>query len=108
MLRTGVGDCNEHTTLFVALARAAGVPSRMNVGVAHQSGRFFYHAWPEVWLPDRAAGEGGHWVPVDPTWDEVRASGTHLRLDVGGGQSRSFQTFGRIRFELVEVGYREY
>ena len=29
VLKQRVGDCNEHTTLYTALARAAGLPTRM-------------------------------------------------------------------------------
>src|SRR5262249_4346465 len=35
VLRTRVGDCNEHTALFVALARAAGLPARIAVGLVY-------------------------------------------------------------------------
>lgn len=71
-----VGDCTEHTWLFVALARAAGVSARPAYGVAyigdgHQS--FGYHAWAEVVLD-------GRWVAVDPTWNEQLADATHLKL----------------------------
>jgi hypothetical protein len=46
VLRTKVGDCNEHTALYVALARAAGLPARINVGLAMVRGAFYYHAAP--------------------------------------------------------------
>ncbi|HWI19181.1 MAG TPA: transglutaminase-like domain-containing protein, partial [Vicinamibacterales bacterium] len=52
VLRTKVGDCNEHTVLFVALARSLGIPARINVGVAHVRGAFYYHAWPEVYIDE--------------------------------------------------------
>jgi transglutaminase-like putative cysteine protease len=55
------GDCDEHADLFIALTRAAGIPSRRIVG------HFFRgdmepepHAWCEVFLEDRG------WIPVDP------------------------------------------
>ncbi len=32
VLRTRIGDCNEHTALYVALARAVGIPARIAVG----------------------------------------------------------------------------
>jgi transglutaminase-like putative cysteine protease len=76
ILERGVGDCTEHTTLFVALCRAAGVPARPVFGVAYLgagSRAFGYHAWAEVAL-------GGRWVAVDPTWDEASADATHLVL----------------------------
>src|SRR5206468_3169401 len=35
VLRTRVGDCNEHTALYVAMARALGIPARIAVGLVH-------------------------------------------------------------------------
>ncbi len=82
VLRTKVGDCNEHTALFVALARSIGIPSRINVGVAYVRGAFYYHAWPEVYIEE---GKGqGLWLPVDPTFNQFPADATHLRLARGG------------------------
>src|SRR4029077_13781681 len=49
VLRTKVGDCNEHTALFVAMARALGIPARIDVGLVFVRGAFYYHAWPEVY-----------------------------------------------------------
>ena len=51
------GDCNEHTTLYTALARSLGLPTRMAAGIVYSEaifadGAFYYHAWPEVWLGD--------------------------------------------------------
>jgi transglutaminase-like putative cysteine protease len=51
-LRTKVGDCNEHTALYVAMARALGLPARIAVGLVYTHGAFYYHAWPEVYLED--------------------------------------------------------
>ena len=48
VLRTKVGDCNEHTALFVAMARSIGMPARIAVGLVFMHGAFYYHAWPEV------------------------------------------------------------
>jgi transglutaminase-like putative cysteine protease len=70
------GDCNEHTVLFVALARAVGLPARTAAGLVYLDGTFYYHAWPEVWL--------GDWVAVDPTFGQFPADAAHLRLTVGG------------------------
>ena len=57
VLRTRVGDCNEHTALYVAMARAAGIPSRVAIGLVHMRGAFYYHAWPEVFV-DEVDGTG--------------------------------------------------
>src|SRR5258708_35716904 len=73
------GDCNEHTVLYVALARAAGLPARSVAGLVYLGGRFYYHAWPEVWL--------GDWVAGGPTLDQAPAGGAHVRV-VGGRPAR--------------------
>ena len=44
VLETRRGDCNEHTILFVALARAIGLPARPAAGLVYVEGRFYYHA----------------------------------------------------------------
>ena len=89
------GDCNEHTVLYVALARAAGLPARAAAGLVHLDGRFYYHAWPEVWL--------GDWVAVDPTLDQFPADATHLRFVVGGlaRQVELVRMIGKLKLEVL-------
>ncbi len=73
------GDCTEHALLFVALARAAGIPAREVSGLVYMGDRFQrfgWHAWAEVALD-------GRWVQVDPSWGEAMANATHLTLGVG-------------------------
>ena len=103
VLRTKVGDCNEHTALFVALARSLGIPARINVGLAYVRGAFYYHAWPEVWL-DEGKGQG-IWLPVDPTFDQFPADATHVRLARGGldQQASILPMFGKTRMDVIEV-----
>ena len=76
VLETRRGDCNEHTVLYVAMARALGLPARTAVGLVYLNGSFFYHAWPEVWL--------GEWVAVDPTFGQYPADAAHIRFVIGG------------------------
>ena len=82
VLRTKVGDCNEHTALYVAMARALGIPARIAVGLVFIHGAFYYHAWPEVYV-DEGSGRG-LWLPVDPTLNQFPADATHIRLARGG------------------------
>jgi transglutaminase-like putative cysteine protease len=102
VFRTRVGDCNEHTALYVALARAAGLPARVAVGLVHLHGAFYYHAWPEVYV-----GEGGQglWLPVDPTLNQFPADATHIRLARGGldRQARLLGAIGRARMRVLEL-----
>ncbi|HSJ14220.1 MAG TPA: transglutaminase-like domain-containing protein [Longimicrobiales bacterium] len=95
VLESGQGDCNEHTVLYVALARAVGLPARTAVGLVHIRGRFYYHAWPEVWL--------GEWTAVDPTLGQFPADASHLRFLVGGlaRQTELIRLIGRLQLEVV-------
>jgi transglutaminase-like putative cysteine protease len=101
VLRTMRGDCNEHTALYVTLARAAGIPSRIAAGVVYNStlGQgFYYHAWPEVRL-----GVDEAWVSIDPTLGQFPARATHLKL-VTGDLDRQIEiigTIGRLALEVV-------
>jgi len=97
VLRTRRGDCNEHTQLYVALARAAGVPARIATGLAYVNGKFYYHAWPEVFLTS--------WVAVDPTFGQFPADAAHLRFIVGGlsRQAELFRLIGNLKIHVVEV-----
>jgi transglutaminase-like putative cysteine protease len=90
------GDCNEHTVLYVALARSLGLPARTAAGLVHVGGRFYYHAWPEVWLDER-------WVAVDPTLGQFPAVASHLRFLVGGlaRQVELIRLIGRLRLEVL-------
>jgi transglutaminase-like putative cysteine protease len=103
VLRTKVGDCNEHTALFVAMARAAGIPARIAVGLAFARGAFYYHAWPEVFLDE--GGGRGLWLPVDPTFNQFPADATHLRLARGGldKQAAIVPLIGRLKMTIVDL-----
>lgn len=107
VLRTRVGDCNEHTALYVAMARAVGVPARIAVGLTFVKGAFYYHAWPEVYLDDAPARDGGrgYWLPVDPTLNQFPADATHLRLARGGldKQAVIVPLIGRMRMQVLDV-----
>jgi transglutaminase-like putative cysteine protease len=96
VLRTRRGDCNEHTQLYVALARAVGLPARIATGLAHVRGKFYYHAWPEVWLDE--------WVPVDPTFGQFPADAAHLRFVVGGlsQQAELLRLIGNLDIQMVD------
>jgi transglutaminase-like putative cysteine protease len=103
VLRTRVGDCNEHTALFVALARAAGIPARISVGLVAVRNAFYYHAWPEVFVDD---GPGrGLWLPVDPTFNQFPADATHVRLARGGldRQMAILPLIGRVKMTVLAL-----
>lgn len=94
------GDCNEHAVLFTALARAAGLPTRIAIGVvwSDELEGFYYHAWPEVHL--------GDWVWMDPTLGQPLADATHIKLLNGGIESwpRLLPYLGKLEVEVLDVG----
>ena len=110
VLRTKVGDCNEHTALFVAMSRALGIPARIAVGLAYVrgvQGAFYYHAWPEVYLDE--GGNRGLWLPVDPTFNQFPADTMHLRLARGGldQQAVIVPLIGRLNITIVDIEQTE-
>lgn len=100
VLRTREGDCNEHTVLFTAMARAAGIPCRIAIGLVYSEalGGFGYHAWPEVWV--------GQWVPMDPTLGQPVCDATHIKLLNGGIDKWPLLAgfMGKIQIEVLESG----
>ncbi len=97
VLESRRGDCNEHAVLFGAVARAAGLPARIVVGLIYANGAYFYHAWNAVWIGDR-------WVFVDPIFNEFPASARHIMLKTGGidKQTEIIPIVGRIRIKIID------
>lgn len=91
------GDCNEHSALFTALARAAGVPSKIVVGLVYQNKAFYYHAWNAVWV--------GQWVEIDTTFGQFPADATHIRLLEGGldKQIELLKIIGKLKIEVISA-----
>ena len=69
------GDCTEHSVLTAAMCRAAGVPSRMVVGLVYATplSGFGPHAWNEVFV-------NGRWVAIDATFNQAEVDATHIKL----------------------------
>lgn len=64
--------CMEFTDLYIAIARAAGIPAREVNGYAYTENpdiqplslvNDVLHAWPEYYDSEKQV-----WIPVDPTW----------------------------------------
>jgi hypothetical protein len=103
VLEEGAGDCSEHAVLMAALARAAGIPSRIAAGLVYWQGAFAYHMWVEVWT-----GDG--WYALDPTVGKGSVDATHVTFassPVSGGNVAELslavmQLVNRVRVELIE------
>ncbi len=95
-LETRVGDASEHAALFVAFARAVGLPARTVAGLVYLDGVFYHHAWAEVHLHD--------WVPVDPTLGIFPAGGFHVPFAAGAlaRQAELLRVIGAARVQVLE------
>ena len=100
-LDTMTGDCTEHAVLTTALARAAGLPARMAVGLIYVGGAFGYHAWSEIYV--------GRWVEMDPSWGQMTVDAEHLLLQTSALDDVSYaraslatgRTLGAIEIDLL-------
>jgi Transglutaminase-like superfamily len=95
VLQTKKGDCNEHTVLFNALARAAGIPAKTVVGIVYLRGAFYYHAWSEIWL--------GEWISLDSVLNQFPADVTHVKFLEGeiDRQLDILQLIGNLKIEVL-------
>ncbi len=76
VLHTKKGECQAHTLLYAALARASGIPTRLAGGLVYlEDTGFLYHAWAESYADG--------WIAVDPTFDQVGIDATHIKLAEG-------------------------
>jgi hypothetical protein len=99
-LEKRIGDCNEHAVLVTALARAAGIPADIEAGIVYLRGRFYYHAWNTLFVP-----EWGGWVTADAVLGQLPADVTHIRF-VSGGTDRQTDLLGligRLEIEILEM-----
>lgn len=80
--------CMEYTDLFVALARASGIPARELNGYAYTDNpqlqplsetQDVLHSWPEYWDFNKKM-----WIQIDPTWGDTTGGVDYFgKLDVG-------------------------
>lgn len=96
LLANARGDCTEHTRLFVALCRAAGIaarPVRGLVWMGDDAQAFGWHAWAEVEL-------NGRWRPMDPTFEAMPADAARIRVRNDGPGALAL---GETEFHLVKA-----
>ncbi len=104
IIRDRQGTCVGYATLLASLARAAGIPSRVDMGYVYALGMFGGHAWTEVMI-------GEEWIPLDAAIVNAgQADATRLAvvvsslaegpgsLSIGAAQ----QVFGQVEMEVME------
>jgi len=76
VLKTRKGECQAHTFLYTALARALNIPTRVVSGLVYvEDVGFLFHAWAESFV--------GWWISVDPTMKQVPSDATHIKMVIG-------------------------
>ena len=101
------GDCTEHAVLAAAMCRAAGIPSRVAIGLVYEAEAlkgFGFHMWDEVYVNQR-------WVALDPTWDQPGVDAVHIKLSDSSLDGVSpFEAFslvarvmGKLEIEPLEL-----
>ncbi len=99
VLENKAGDCTEHTLLFTALARAAGIPAHEVGGLVYAGGdkpSFGWHAWAEI-------HDGSQWVTVDPTFGQVNVDPTHIKFSEGSEDQAYLNVAGKLKMKVVKV-----
>jgi transglutaminase-like putative cysteine protease len=90
------GDAREFALLTTALARAAGVPAHPVAGLLQHEGRFYMHAWTEVYV--------GRWVPVDAMLNQFPADASHLSFLTGSADPSPDLARVLTRLHLTVIG----
>jgi len=95
------GKCGDIHSVYVALARSAGVPSREVFGIRIPNGKGgdmtkAQHCWAEFYLP------GYGWVPVDPA--DVRKIMLEKKLNLGEEKEYREYYFGAVDASRIAYG----
>ncbi|HVO67780.1 MAG TPA: transglutaminase-like domain-containing protein [Syntrophales bacterium] len=98
VLHTRKGACQAHAMLYTAMARAAGIPTRLVGGIVYMEGMgFLYHSWSESY--------SNGWVAVDPTFNQVGVDATHVKLVEGHDWASLLQLgkiIGQIKIKIID------
>jgi transglutaminase-like putative cysteine protease len=99
VLRRRKGECQAHTLLYTALARASGIPTRLVGGLVYMEGMgFLYHGWAESYVDG--------WISVDPTFNQVGVDATHIKLVEGDSWMALLhlgKVVGRVKAKVIRL-----
>ena len=75
IMKTRQGDCTEHSILLASLLRAAGIPSKVVIGLIYTDvpeHSFGYHMWVKAYI--------GTWINLDPSFPSENFSPIHIAM----------------------------
>ena len=95
------GKCGDISSVYVALARSAGIPAREIFGIRLPKGKEgemtkAQHCWAEFYL------SGYGWVPVDPA--DVRKAMLEKKLKLGEEKEIREYYFGAVDKQRIAYG----
>ncbi len=100
ILNQKYGDVVEHVTLFAALARASGIPTRIAAGLRYSENLWQGWLWNEIWL--------GEWVAIDPSYLQSEPDALLIKLmsgssieELNGSAIKQFKEL-QLSIRLVE------
>jgi hypothetical protein len=94
-------ECQGHSLLYAAFARAAKIPTRVVNGVVYSKNHqgFLYHTWAESMID-------GRWVAVDPTLQQIPVDPTHIKF-IEGERTRDLlplvELIGHLGIEITAI-----
>ena len=94
-------ECQGHSLLYAAFARAVKIPTRVVNGVVYSANHqgFLYHTWAESMID-------GHWLAVDPTLQQIPVDPTHIKL-IEGERTRDLlplvDLIGHMQIEIIDI-----
>lgn len=105
-LNNRIGDCTEFATLYAALARSAGIPTKMCFGLVYTPVMgFLFHAWNEVYV--------GEWIAIDTAMNQLSVDATHLKIgeygddDTANVSQQILNVIGQLELEILKFETRE-
>jgi Transglutaminase-like superfamily len=104
VLQQRKAECQGHAYLYTALARAAGIPTRIVNGLVYSEELqgFLYHSWTESRV-------GARWQAVDPTFGQLTADATHIKLVEGENLAELMpltEWVGKVKIRVLEVEHQ--
>jgi transglutaminase-like putative cysteine protease len=98
-------ECQGHAYLYTALARAAGIPTRVVNGLVYSEELkgFAYHSWTESLV-------GSQWQAVDPTFGQTAADATHIKLVEGENLAELtplLDWVGKLKIRVLAVEHQK-
>jgi len=81
--------------LLAALARATGIPAKVEAGLVYLKGRFYYHAWNLLYL--------GRWITADSLFGQIPADVTHIRFSSGTQKQQLdlMNIIGKVELKII-------